>query len=68
MKVLMKGDDMWINLSGSRRALRITPMQRLMGEASNGDVAKLSFSRDYNATILEADGDLLKLELQAKKL
>jgi len=66
MKVLMKGDDMWINLSGSRRALRITPMQRLMGEASNGDVAKLSFSRDYNATILEADGDLLKPELQAK--
>lgn len=66
MKVLMKGDDMWVNLGGSKRALRITPMQRLMGEASNGDVAKVSFQRDYTGTLPGGDGDLLKLELKAK--
>ncbi|MCX6558669.1 MAG: outer membrane lipoprotein-sorting protein [Candidatus Aminicenantes bacterium] len=66
MKVLMKGDDMWVNLGGSKRALRITPMQRLMGEASNGDVAKVSFKRDYTGTLLSDDGNLLKLELKAK--
>jgi outer membrane lipoprotein-sorting protein len=66
MKVLMKGDDMWVNLGGSKRALRITPMQRLMGEASNGDVAKVSFNRDYTGTLLGEEGNLLKLELKAK--
>ncbi|MBN2345498.1 MAG: outer membrane lipoprotein-sorting protein [Candidatus Aminicenantes bacterium] len=66
MKVLMKGDDMWVNLGGSKRALRITPMQRLMGEASNGDVAKVSFNRDYTGKRLDDEGGLLKLELKAK--
>lgn len=66
MKVLMKGDDMWVNLGGSKRALRITPMQRLMGEASNGDVAKVSFTRDYTGVLLGSEDNLLKLELKAK--
>jgi outer membrane lipoprotein-sorting protein len=66
MRVLMKGDDMWVNLGGSKRALRITPMQRLMGEASNGDVAKVSFNHDYTGALLGEEGDLLKLELKAK--
>jgi hypothetical protein len=66
MKVLMKGDDMWVNIGGSKRALRITPMQRLMGEASNGDVAKVSFNRDYTGTLLGEEGRLLKLELKAR--
>lgn len=56
MKVLMKGEDMWVNLSGSKRGLRITPMQRLMGQASNGDVAKVSFSLDYTGTLLPPPG------------
>lgn len=66
MKVLMKGDDMWVSLSGSKRALRITPMQRLMGEAANGDVAKITFSRDYTAAVLGGEGGLLKVELRAR--
>lgn len=66
MKVLLKGDDMWVNLTGSKRGLRITPMQRLMGQAANGDVAKVSFARDYAATILHQDENGLVLELRAK--
>ena len=66
MKILMKGDDMWINLTGSKRGLRITPMQRLMGQAANGDVAKVSFSRDYEGTVLQQDAARILLELKAK--
>lgn len=66
MKVLLKGDDMWINLTGSKRGLRITPMQRLMGQASNGDIAKVSFSRDYSGTVRNRDESAIVLELKAK--
>jgi outer membrane lipoprotein-sorting protein len=66
MKVLLKGDDMWINLTGSKRGLRITPMQRLMGQASNGDIAKVSFDHDYSGTILKQDEAAMILELKAK--
>jgi hypothetical protein len=68
--LLMAGDDMWIYILNTRKPIRITPIQRLMGEASNGDVARANFSQDYDATLLgeEAlDGAACwKLELQAK--
>lgn len=66
LKVLMKGDDMWVNLTGSKRGLRITPMQRLMGQASNGDVAKVSFSQDYSGTVVGVKDGVLTMELKAK--
>ncbi len=67
MKVLMKGDNMWLSLPGSRRSIRITPMQRLMGEASNGDVAKITFSQDYEGEVLEQKQEFYKLLLKAKR-
>lgn len=68
--LLMAGDDMWIYLPNTRKPIRITPIQRLMGEASNGDVARTNYSRDYEATrrgeeTLEG-AECWKLELQAK--
>src|SRR2546427_1779250 len=33
-KVLMLGDDFWLLMPGSQRALRITPSQKLLGDAS----------------------------------
>jgi hypothetical protein len=66
MKVLMRNDHMWINLPGSARAIRITPMQRLLGQASTGDIAKISFARDYKCIVEENEGDELKLLLKAK--
>jgi hypothetical protein len=50
-KVLMLGDDFWLLMPNSQRPLRITPMQKLLGEASTGDVASLSWSEDYSGTI-----------------
>lgn len=50
-KVLMLGDDFWLLMPGSQRPLRITPMQKLLGDASTGDIATLSWSSDYTATL-----------------
>jgi hypothetical protein len=38
-KVLMLADDFWLLMPGSQRPLRITPMQKLLGDASTGDIA-----------------------------
>ena len=50
-KVLMLGDDFWLLLPGSQRALRITASQKLLGDASTGDIATLSWAQDYAATL-----------------
>jgi hypothetical protein len=65
MKVLMKGDHMWVNLPGSKRALRITPAQRLLGQAANGDVARVAFGADYEGEILARDAAGIRLGLHA---
>ena len=54
MKILYVRENMWVHLPGSRRPIRITPIQRLMGEASNGDIARVSFGDDYSARRLDA--------------
>lgn len=51
-KMLMLGDDFWMLLPGSGRAMRITPLQKLLGEASIGDVATMSWSQDYEGTVV----------------
>src|SRR6201991_205344 len=43
-KVLMLGDDFWLLMPGSQRPLRITPMQKLLGDASTGDIATMSWA------------------------
>jgi hypothetical protein len=50
-KVLMLGDDFWLLLPGSQRPLRITPMQKLLGDASTGDIATMSWAEDYTGTL-----------------
>jgi hypothetical protein len=50
-KVLMLGDDYWLLMPGSQRPLRITPMQKLLGDASTGDIATLSWADDYTGTL-----------------
>lgn len=51
-KVLMLGDDFWLLLPGSARALRITAMQKLLGDASTGDIATLRWADDYSGTLV----------------
>lgn len=64
--LLMLRDAMWIYLPTASKPIRISPMQRLMGQASNGDVARTSFGADYNAASVESDGTNWRLELAAK--
>jgi hypothetical protein len=51
-KVLMLGDDFWLLMPSSQRPLRITPMQKLLGDASTGDIATLSWAEDYTGTLV----------------
>lgn len=51
-KVLMLGDDFWLLLPGSQRPVRITPSQKLLGDASTGDIATMSWSQDYAGTLV----------------
>lgn len=48
-RMLMLGDDFWLVMPGSVRPLRITPMQKLLGDASAGDIATMSWADDYSA-------------------
>ena len=51
-KVLMLGDDFWLLLPGSQRPVRITPSQKLLGDASTGDIATLSWADDYQGQLV----------------
>ena len=70
-KVLMLGDDFWLLMPGSQRPLRITPMQKLLGDASVGDIATTSWADDYSGSVAgeercgEPAQDCVHLSLQA---
>ena len=71
MKLLYVEENMWVHLPNTHRPIRITPIQRLMGEASNGDVARVNLSGDYDVKRLGLE-DLegvkcMKLQLTARK-
>lgn len=69
--LLMRGDDMWLFLPAVARPVRITPIQRLMGNVSNGDLARLRYADDYDATMdgeAVVDGQACDvLELRARR-
>ena len=53
--LLMLGDDMWIYLPDTSRPVRITPLERLSGDASNGDVARTNYAVDYSAAYVREE-------------
>jgi len=53
--LLMLGDDMWIYLPDTSRPVRITPLERLSGDASNGDVARTNYAADYTPVYLRTE-------------
>jgi outer membrane lipoprotein-sorting protein len=73
-KMLMLDQQYWLIMPRSSRPIRITPMQKLLGQASIGDIATLTWHRDYrvnssqSATLQLAQQAVpcLQLELQAK--
>ena len=49
--MLKNGSDMWFYDPMSKASVRLSPQQRLLGQASNGDVATVNLARDYKATL-----------------
>jgi hypothetical protein len=69
--VLLLSDQMWLLLPGSKRPVKVTPQQRMMGPAAGGDVARTRFREDYTVQSLaqeSLDGrDCWRLELVARR-
>jgi len=69
--LLMVEEGMWLYLPSASRPIRVTPLQRLAGNASNGDVAQTDFAILYTATVageeVLAGRPAWVLELTAKK-
>ena len=51
-KILKQGQNMWLRFPRARNVLRVSAAQRLLGEASNGDITGTNFSIDYQPTDL----------------
>ena len=50
--VLLKGGNLWFYDPASKASIRISPQQRLTGQASEGDVLTVNLARDYATTIV----------------
>ncbi|MEA9391549.1 outer membrane lipoprotein-sorting protein [Acerihabitans sp. TG2] len=73
-KLLMLDDNYWLLMPQSRRPIRITPIQKLLGNASVGDISTLNWSEHYQGTFHGTQDIVIKdkhimsnqLELTAK--
>ena len=69
--VLLRGNQMWLLLPGTKRPVKVTPQQRLMGPAAGGDVARTRFREDYlvraMAEVQLDDRACWRLELEARR-
>jgi hypothetical protein len=73
-KVLMLADDFWLLMPNTQRPMRITPMQKLLGDASTGDIATMNWAGDYTGTVVgeepcapDSKATCLHLSLQASR-
>lgn len=68
--MLFNDRSIWFFKPGLKKPLAISPRQKLMGQAANGDIASTNYARDYDGKITGSetiDGqDTWKLELKAK--
>jgi hypothetical protein len=64
--VLMVGTTMWFYDPASKSSIRISPQQRLVGQASQGDVITVNLARDYTAKLLGAAGGVKLLDADRK--
>lgn len=64
--ILFVDRSMWVHVPGSRRPLRISPQQQIMGGVSSADVARTVYSKDYSVSGVTASGGNQVLQLTAK--
>jgi hypothetical protein len=55
--MLKNGNELWFFDPASQASIRISPQQRLLGQAANGDVLTVNLAKDYKAEWL-GDEDL----------
>jgi hypothetical protein len=59
--MLKNGNDLWMYDPENKASIRLSPKQRLLGQAANGDVVTVNWALDYNAkwsgqeTVLDGD-------------
>jgi len=50
--MLMQGRNMWFIKPGVSKPIPISPRQKLMGQAANGDIASTNYAGDYDGKLL----------------
>jgi len=50
--MLKSGNDLWFFDPSSKASIRLSPQQRLLGQAANGDVVTVNLALDYEARLL----------------
>lgn len=65
-RVLLTGEGYWLWMPGIQQPVRLTRLQRMLGQASFGDIGNLRFAQDYTATASHTDGAALCITLKAR--
>ncbi|MBI4913256.1 MAG: outer membrane lipoprotein-sorting protein [Acidobacteria bacterium] len=69
--VLLLGEQMWLLAATSKRPMRISPQQRVMGPAAGGDIARTRFGEDYTVARAEPEAfegaPATRLDLAARR-
>jgi outer membrane lipoprotein-sorting protein len=63
--MLKNGNDLWLYDPSSKASIRLSPQQRLLGQAANGDVVTVDLAKDYQAQ-LAAEDDVQDGERQTR--
>lgn len=63
--MLKNGNDLWFFDPSSKASIRLSPQQRLLGQAANGDVVTVNLAKDYQAQLV-AEEDIQDGERQAR--
>jgi outer membrane lipoprotein-sorting protein len=50
--MLKSGNDLWFYDPANKASIRISPQQRLLGQAANGDIVTVNLAKDYRATLI----------------
>jgi outer membrane lipoprotein-sorting protein len=64
--MLKNGNELWFYDPSNKASIRISPQQRLLGQAANGDIVTVNLAKDYQAT-LAAEEDTQDGERQTRR-
>lgn len=64
--MLKSGNDLWFYDPTNKASIRLSPQQRLLGQAANGDVVTVNLAKDYQAS-LAAEEEIQDGERQTRR-